>query len=290
MDALVEDVHFRRDWTTPRALGRKAMAVNVSDLAASGARPVAAFVSLALGENDTVEWVEEIYAGFEEMAQEFNFTVAGGDTVKSQGGTMISVALIGEVLNPERGPVLRAGAQARDVLLVTGTLGDSAAGLALLLNPTADVSPETRQYLLQRHHEPTPRLRMMRSLLKCDPTALNAALDLSDGIVGDAVHLARRSALRLEIQSEQLPISRQCREAAAALGVDPLEWALTGGEDYELLLAVPPQWAQELSANGLNGETLTSVGNCLDSDGSAGEVIVNWNGIPRKPAQAWTHF
>jgi thiamine-monophosphate kinase len=289
MDALVEGVHFRRDWTTPRALGRKSMAVNISDLAASGARPVAAFVSLAVGQSDSIEWIEELYQGFEDMARRYNFTVAGGDTVKSLGGTMISVALIGESMNVARGPILRSGAQPGDVLMVSGTLGDSAAGLNLLLNPHSSTTPSVSNEVLLRHHEPTPRLEAMRWLLETNANAVHAALDISDGIMGDAAHMAKRSALQIEIDVERLPISPASREVAWALGKDETEWALTGGEDYELLLAVAPEFAAKL-AEGVPSLTLIAIGTCSPSGAAGPGISLRNRGVVRDAAAAWTHF
>ncbi|HEX8465294.1 MAG TPA: thiamine-phosphate kinase [Abditibacterium sp.] len=292
MDALVEGVHFRRDWTSPRALGRKAMAVNVSDLAASGARPVAALVSLALGPDDDVAWVEQLYAGFEDAAREFDFTLVGGDTVKSRGDLMMSVALVGEVLNPNRGPILRSGAQIGDVILVSGSLGDSAAGLALLQAPETPVSDAAREFLLLRHHEPTPRLEIMRALLEIDASAVHAALDLSDGLVGDGAHMAQSSDVSLHLDADLLPISSFGFEAALALEKSARDWALSGGEDYELLLALAPQRAQLLAKEVKKrcGVKLSPIGKCVAPDENRPRVVVRENGVEVPTTRAWTHF
>ena len=296
MDALIEGVHFRRDWTSPRALGRKAMAVNVSDLASSGARPVAAFVSLALGARDDVAFVQEFYAGFEDAAREWGFTVAGGDTTKSRGDLMLSIALVGDVIDPKRGPILRSGAKIGDVLLVSGTLGDAAAGLKLLQAGQSEISAisiPARDQLLNRHHEPSPRLELMKKLLEWDADALHAALDLSDGLAGDAAHLAKRSGVALQFDVEKLPISNSCRVAAQVLDCDAIDLALSGGEDYELLLAVAPEKAQSLVAQFKN-ETpkLTAIGECVAPDFASlpGGVMVRENGALRETGRAWTHF
>lgn len=290
MDTLVEGVHFRRDWTTPRALGRKAMAVNISDLASSGARPVAAFVSLSVGADEDWEFIAGLYQGFEDMAAEFDFTLAGGDTTKSRGDLVISVALVGEVLDAKRGPVLRSGAQIGDQLLVSGTLGDSSAGLAILqahFEPPQAVA--TRDYLLQRHFEPTPRLKLMKGLLELDRGAIHAALDLSDGLGGDVAHLAKQSGVGIEIEVEKLPISPQCRGAARILGLDATELALSGGEDYELLLAIAPENAGSLLEKArATGVPLTQVGSCVAR--AETPVVVTQNGEIRAPSRAWTHF
>ncbi len=296
IDALIEGVHFRRDWTTPRALGRKAMAVNISDLASSGARPVAAFVSLALGARDDVEFLDALYAGFEDAARAFDFTVAGGDTTQSRGDTMLSIALVGEVLDPKRGPVLRSGARIGDVLLASGSLGDAAAGLKILQsNPEeiASIPAKARDYLLQRHHEPAPRLELMQQLLEFDANSIHAALDLSDGLTGDAAHLARMSNITAQFDAEKLPISDFCREAARVLGFDALDLALSGGEDYELLIAVAPEKAEDL-VNRFRDENvpLTAIGECAppETNSFSRRVVVREQGRIREIARAWTHF
>lgn len=292
-DALVENVHFRRDWigrfSSPRALGRKAMAVNVSDLAAMGARPVAAFVALAFPKDEDAAWLEELYAGFEDAARAYQFTIAGGDTVAAPL-LMLSITLIGELLPEARQrAVLRSGVQAGDALCVSGTLGDSGGGLALLLDEALGATPAPRAALLRRHFEPTPRLEMMRTLLRTNRAAIHAAMDLSDGLRGDARHLARRSGVKLEIHAENLPLSEAAREVAAQNGLDPLDWALAGGEDYELLLAIAPDAVADLNValEAAGHPRLTVVG---EVGAGPPEVVVLENGVLRAGSGAWTHF
>ena len=237
-DALIEGVHFRLDWTNWRDLGWKAMAVNISDIAAMGGNPIAAFVCLALPQNSEVESVQKLYEGMEEAAAQFNFTIAGGDTTKSPGPLMISITLVGDAPRP----ILRSGAQVGDILLVTGTLGASAAALECLQN--AQAAPVE---LLQRHHRPTPRLREMNTALEVK-NAIHAALDLSDGLAGDAAHIARASNVTLEIETSMLPISKECRNLAELQQKDAFDWALSGGEDYELLLCVAPEQVKAVKA------------------------------------------
>lgn len=284
-DALVEGVHFRLDWTTAHSLGWKAIAVNVSDIAAMGGLPVAAFISLALPSNLGVEFVEELYAGMEEAAEEYNLTIAGGDTVKSPGALMLSVTLIGDTPSS----ILRSGAAPGDVLLVTGTLGDSAAGLHLLLHPQLAISSPARDFLLARHHQPAPRLREMQAALKIE-NAVRAALDLSDGLAGDATHIARRSNVSIEIETAFLPISQACRSLAETANRDALDFALSGGEDYELLLCVAPEKAEEVIAAVQNatGTPATRIGRCVAQE--IAPVIVLKNGERTAPPAAFTHF
>lgn len=271
-DALVENVHFRRDWTSAHALGIKSMAVNLSDVAAMGARPVAAFISLALPPDCSSEWISDLYAGMETLAARYDFTIAGGD-VTAAPLVFISVTLIGDLMPEALGrPLLRSGAQVGDAVCVTGDLGDSAAGLALLLANAAG-----NDVLLRRHFEPVPRLNEMRELLGANRDAVHAGLDLSDGLVGDSSHVARASGVDIEIRAESLPISRECRAAARALNQSPLDWALSGGEDYELCLCVAPEFRAGL----------TQVGRVVEG---TGQVRVYENGKLREGIVGWRHF
>ena len=277
VDALVENVHFRRDWTSPFALGAKLMAVNLSDVAAMGARPVAAFVALAVPPDCPSEWIDQLYAGMESLAAKYQFTIAGGD-MTSAPLVFISVTLVGDLMPGAQGhPILRNGAQVGDAVCVTGNLGDSAAGLALLRNPDLSIDEKSRDYLLKRHFEPTPRSTEIENLMRRNRAAIHAGLDLSDGLAGDCAHIARASNVNIEIDARRLPISAACQNAARALQVSPLDWALSGGEDYELCLCVAPEFVGDL----------IEVGRVVEG---AGEVRVWENGQLRSTATGWRHF
>lgn len=271
-DALVENVHFRRDWTSAHSLGIKAMAVNLSDVAAMGARPVAAFVSLALPPDCQSEWISQLYAGMESLAKLHDFTIAGGDMTAAPL-VFISVTLVGDLMTEAQGaPITRSGSRVGDAVCVTGNLGDSAAGLAQLL---ANAEPD--EFLLKRHFEPQPRLELIRELMNRNRAAIHAGLDLSDGLVGDSSHVARASGVDFEIDAEKVPISPQCRAAARELNQPALDWALSGGEDYELCLCIAPEHI----------EGLIQVGRVVEG---AGEVRVYENGKLREGNSGWRHF
>ncbi len=274
-DALVEGVHFRSDWTSPFNLGRKTLAVSVSDLASSGARPVAAFLSLCAPPDLELSWLDAFYQGLESLAREFDFSVAGGDTARANQ-LVLSATLVGELL-PEANnePVLRNGAKVGDLVCVTGDLGASAAGLQFLLSgkpPTTSVQRE----VLKRHFNPTPRLEIMRALLRTNRNAVHAAMDISDGLVGDAKHIAARSSVQLRIDANQLPICDATREVALELELYARDLALGGGEDYELLLCVAPE------AFDAFGAELTRVGEVV---AGSGVQVLNANAT-----RSWTHF
>jgi thiamine-monophosphate kinase len=288
-DALVEGVHFKLDWTGARDLGWKTLAVNLSDLAAMGARPVAALLSLAAPKTLGVEWLDEFYGGLDECARAFGCAVAGGDTTRSPGPLFVSACAIGEILGA---PLLRSGARAGDALIATGTLGDSRGGLHLLQENIETANPAA-QFLLGRHFRPTPRLREIEHVLQFRPGAVTAALDISDGLAGDAAHIARASGLSLRIESLALPLSPALREVAAREGWDSLEEALRGGEDYELLLCARAESAADICRLIEElGTRATIIGQAVaPHDPSCPQVLVRGaDGTVQPAGESWTHF
>lgn len=254
-DALIEDVHFRRDWSSPGDVGWKALAANVSDLGAMGARPLACLVTLALPRETPVRWADRFYEGLGECAAAYGCPVAGGDTVRAPDRIALSVTALGTA--PAGRAVRREGARVGDALCVTGVLGDSGAGLALLQRggrPAARYRP-----LLEWHRRPRPPVPA--GALLAEAGLATAMLDLSDGLASDLRHLARRSGVGARIGADRLPISDRARRAAAELGVDPTHWALHGGEDYQLLFTVPEERFPEVPPLlGPLGVTATRIG------------------------------
>lgn len=231
-DALTEGVHFRRDWSRPEDVGWKALAVNVSDLGAMGARPLACLLSLAAPRDLPVRWVDRFYRGLSECAAEYGCPVAGGDTVASPGPLAISVTALGTVA-AERA-ALRSGASAGDLLCVTGVLGESGAALALLQAGARRRPADAPLYAW--HFRPRPPVAAGAALVEAG--LATAMMDLSDGLASDAQRLSRASGAGLRIEAARLPISDAARRAAVRLQTDPIEWALHGGEDYQLLFTV----------------------------------------------------
>lgn len=283
-DGLVETVHFRRDWISPRQLGQKAVTVNVSDIAAMGGLPVAALVTLAIPDDVTAEFLDELYVGLEQASEEYALSIAGGDTVRSPGSLFLNIALLGEV--PGR-PVLRGGARPGDYLLVTGDLGASAAGLELLRQPESAVPVTTREYLVNRHRQPQARVREMQAALAAGK--ISAGLDISDGVAGDAAHLARASGITAVIEASQIPLHPATTEAAQVLGRDAREWALHGGEDYELLVSVPPGEAATVrAAIAATGTPAAIIGYCSEAGPHA--VLLNDDGGLQPLRGGYQHF
>lgn len=220
VDALVDGVHFRREWSSLAQVGHKALAVALSDLAAMGAEAGEAYVVLGVPEDLDEDGCLELLDGMTSLAARTGTTLAGGDVTRAPVLTL-AMTVVGHATAAEDF-VTRAGAQPGDALVVSGELGAAAAGLRLLEEDDRS-SP-----LLKRQLEPLPRLTEGRMLAQAGATAM---IDLSDGLGGDARHVAEASEVALRIDAAALPL---------AAGVDDLELAVSGGEDYELLAAIPP--------------------------------------------------
>jgi thiamine-monophosphate kinase len=245
-DMLLEGVHFQRRWDCPRELGRKALAVNISDIAAMGGHPMYALLGLAVPRpGPTLEELRALLAGLEEEAATYAVTLVGGDTCGSQSGLVLSVTLLG--VAPGGTAVLRSGARPGDSVWVTGMLGGAAAGLlaleqglrpgrtwpATLPRPTWLGAPEEAaiQAAVTAHLTPVPRLAAGQALVGC----ATAMIDVSDGVASDVGHLCRESGVMARVLADQLPIHPGAMAMARLMGRDPLKLAACGGEDYELL-------------------------------------------------------
>ncbi len=261
VDTLVAGRHFPSQ-SSAHSIGHRALAVNLSDMAAMGATPAWATLALTLPSADAT-WLEEFSTGFMQLADAHGVALVGGDT--TAGPLTISVQIMGTVAP---GTALRrSGAQAGDLLATTGTLGDAGAGLALVLGrmPPADATSAdatSAADLIARFEYPEPRVRfgaMARGFA-------TAAMDLSDGLVGDLPKLAAASGLAAHVDVELLPLSAAIRLVASPH--QAREWALAAGDDYELLLAIPPQSLSEaMSAAGQQHLKLTVIGDLRPGTG-----------------------
>lgn len=233
-DALVDGVHFRLDWSNASDVGFKAASVNVSDIAAMGAEPRWLLVVVAAPADTTVDVLEGLYGGIVEACVLYGTEVIGGDTVRS-GNLVVAVTALGEL---DGEPLMRAGARPGEVLALTGPLGRAAAGLNLLLSKDPkDVVPEDALACIDAHRRPVARVGDGARLRAA---GVSAAIDLTDGLASDARRLAEASAVGVEIDLDGLPIAPEARRVADARGWDADRMALAGGEDLELLVAVPP--------------------------------------------------
>ncbi len=239
-DAIIGDVHFFAD-DAPREVARKALRVNLSDLAAKGARPLGFLLSLALPKETGEAWLAEFSEGLRADAALFACPLFGGDTDRTPGPVTISVAMFGSV--PSGTMVQRAGAKVGDAVYITGTIGDAALGLSVRKGVQWDLSDAQRQHLIARYLLPQPR----NALAEVLRTHASAAMDISDGLAGDLAKLCRVSGVAAEVKVAQVPFSDAARAAIAA---EPkmLETALTGGDDYEIVCTVPAAKAASFRA------------------------------------------
>ncbi len=246
-DFLLEGVHFRKEWLTPADLGRKSLAVNLSDLAAMGAAPLYAIVSLACPRETPVDYIDEICQGIAAFASAARISVIGGNTARSPGPLMVGISACGSV--PAGMAVLRSGAKAGDRILVTGYLGSAAAGLWLLKNEKeTDRFPE----LIRAFRTPEARLAAGEVARKLGASAMT---DISDGLASDLRHICMQSGAGARIEMKKLPVHPQLKLAAGQHGLNAKELALRGGEDYELLII-----ADREKSNGVAGEIARSAG------------------------------
>jgi thiamine-monophosphate kinase len=252
-DALVEDVHFRWKTTDARSLGHKALAVNLSDVGAMGARPLGFLLTLGLPADADGARLDGFFAGLLRLARASRCPLVGGDLVRSPVWSATITALGGV---PRGRALLRSGARAGDRLFVTGELGGAAAGLRLVEGPIAFKAAERR--LVRRQLAPDPPWRAGPLLAKA--RLARAAIDVSDGLAQDLGHLTRESGVGARIELERLPLARGLAAAAARLGADPLELALAGGEDYELLFAAPPRSPSAAVYSKRLGRRVTEIG------------------------------
>jgi thiamine-monophosphate kinase len=278
VDSLVEGVHFRLQSAPPRSVGRKALAAALSDLAAMGAAPGEAYVQLGLPKELGEAQCLELAKGLAEVAAEEDVAVLGGDLVRSPV-LWIAVTVVGHCESADR-LVRRGGARPGDVLAVTDELGGAAAGLILLDRPelAGAVRPEMADALRRRQLEASPRMAAGCALARAGASAM---IDVSDGLGGDAGHLAAASGVRLTMELERVPVQEGVAEVAAAAGLDPYDIAAGGGEDYELLVALPPERAAEAQARvRATGMALTPIGTVQRGEGV---VLRDADGEEREP-------
>lgn len=283
-DTLVEGVHFDRSWHPPELLGRKAAAVNLSDIAAMGAAPRFALLSLGVPAACDPGWLDDFMTGFLDTLGRHDAMLIGGDTVQSGHQVVVSVTVGGEVA--EDRVLYRSGARADDLVWVSGPLGEAAAGLEICRQGLAQVEPSWRQ-LVRAHLDPEPEVALGLQLAASG--LVHAMMDLSDGLATDLAHLCAASGVAAELVAEQLPLSQALRAAAVRLGASALDWALKGGEDYRLLFTAPAgaSLALERLVAGQCGRTLYCVGRIV-----AGAGVTLCDGAERRDItyQGYDHF
>ncbi|MFC5412825.1 thiamine-phosphate kinase [Larkinella bovis] len=290
-DMLLEGVHFDLAYTPLKHLGFKAVAVNVSDIAAMNGTPLQITVSVALSSRFSVEAVEELYAGIKAACESYRIDLIGGDTTSSRSGLVISVSVTGRV--PKDRIAYRNTAQPNDVVCVTGDFGAAYCGLQLLerekqvflADPTMQPEiSEDKSYVLERQLRPSARTDIVYELqdLGVVPTAM---IDVSDGLASELLHICTQSKTGAVIFDENIPIDDVTYLVATELNLSPLTAALNGGEDYELLFTIRPQEFEKLK----NHARITPIGYLTDKPDS---VLLGTKAGQYTPlkAQGWKHF
>jgi thiamine-monophosphate kinase len=267
-DSQVEGVHFTLQTSNPEQIGRKALAVNLSDIAAMGGMPRFALISLLIPSHISPEILEEMYRGLRQEAKRFDTAIVGGNIASvGRGGSSssftIDITILGSVMRDRA--ITRSGARSGDTLCVTGHLGDSAAGLFTLFHPENTYSLAERDRVQNAHRTPHPRIAEGRILSQFGPHVITAMLDISDGLSGDLAHLCECSQVGVRVELACLPLSPSIHTIAHEAGQDPLHWAMHGGEDYELLFTVASGYEQRVidAVQTATGTPVTIIGSML---------------------------
>jgi len=278
-DFSLEGIHFRRDWHAPESVGHRCLARGLSDIAAMGGDPVAAFLSLALPRNLPQAWVGRFLRGLMGLAEKFGVTLAGGDTAESPSGILADIVVVGTV--PKGKAILRSGARPGDRIYVSGELGGSAAALVQLRlqETTRNRKHELNPAQYSRHFFPEPRIELGRTLR--EKRLASAMIDTSDGFSTDLAHICEESGVGAEIEAELIPRARVGKPVHEVA----LKLALHGGEDYELLFTAP---RDQRVPSRIAGVPITPIGHIT----RARKIVLrNRHGVAHelKP-RGWEHF
>ncbi|MEO3435530.1 thiamine-phosphate kinase [Inquilinus sp. CAU 1745] len=279
-DSMVEGVHYLPG-EKPSRLARKLLRVNLSDLAAKGARPLAYMLTTALPRSAEEGWIAAFADGLRQDQERFGIHLLGGDSVSVEGPAVLGITAFGTA--PKGRALLRSGARPGDIIHVSGALGDGALGLESLRGRLPDLDPAHRRHLADRYTLPEPRMELGRRLIG----VATASMDISDGLPGDLPHICHASGVAARVETARIPLSPAGR---AALAADPgLErLALSGGDDYELLFTAPPEAAETLAALALElSLPLTAIGEISAGEGAA---FIGPDGAPVGDLKGWTHF
>ena len=289
-DMLLEGIHFDLRYAPLKHLGFKAVAVNISDIAAMNGKPLSITVGLGLSNRFSVEAIDELYEGIHLACREYGVDLIGGDTTSSRSGLVISITAIGEV---ERDRVVyRSGAKPGEVICISADLGAAYMGLQLLerekqqylANPEMTPQLENHAYLVERQLKPDARMDLIHELGETGvvPTAM---MDISDGLSSELLHLCKNSGVGCAVYAEQIPVANETRLAASEFGLTPLTCALNGGEDYELLMVFTQADFQKVK----NLPDIIPIG--ITREASEGAILVTADNQPIPlTAQGWVSF
>ena len=289
-DILTEGIHFDLSYFPVKHLGYKAVAVNISDIAAMNAIPSQITISIAVSNRFSLQAIDDFYEGVKAACEHYNVDLVGGDTSSSAAGIFISITAVGTVTKDS--VVRRKGAADKDIICVTGDLGGAYIGLQVLerekqvFMANSEMQPklDDYEYVVGRQLKPEARMDIIHELkeLNIVPTSM---IDISDGLASELMHLSRNSGLGLRVFEEQLPIDNQTYETAVEFNLDPITCALNGGEDYELLFTISQKDHEKLKKHA----DIHFVGHMEKSDNGAGLVTKGGNWVQLE-AQGWNHF
>jgi thiamine-monophosphate kinase len=289
-DMLVEGIHFDLAYVPIQHLGYKAVAVNVSDIAAMNGKAEQITVSLALSNRFSVEAVDALYQGIKAACENYNVDLVGGDTTSSASGLVISISVLGRVQKDRI--TYRSGASPNDILCVTGDLGAAFTGLQILerekqvfiSDPGMQPSLEKYEYLVSRQLKPEARTDIVFDLEEAGvkPTAM---IDVSDGLASELFHISRNSQVGIRIYEDKVPIDHQAFETAVEFKLDPITCALNGGEDYELLFTIRQEDQEKLKKH----PDIHMIGYVHDRKDQRVMITKQGNTVPLR-AQGWDHF
>ncbi len=289
-DMLMEGVHFDLSYMPLQHLGYKAVAVNISDIAAMNARPEQIVISLGISNRFSLEAVDALYEGIRAACDSYKVDLVGGDTSSSVSGLIISITAIGRVAKDK--VVHRGGAKANDIICVTGDLGAAYVGLQVLerekqvflTNPEMQPDLEKYEYLVGRQLKPEARMDIIYELAErnCVPTSM---IDISDGLASELLHLSKNSKLGVKIFEDKVPIDHDTFETAIEFKIDPITCVLNGGEDYELLFTITPSDYEKIK----NHPDMHFIGHMHDNANQNVMVTKQQTLVPIT-AQGWNHF
>lgn len=284
-DMLIEGIHFDLSYCDPYHIGAKALAVNISDVAAMGGNPTFYLLSIALPEQTDQVFFENLIKGFHDISDRFGISLIGGDTVASKDNIVINISLLGDVAKEEM--ICRNNAQKGDKIFVTGTIGDSAAGLAILTGKPGPTDINQKYHsLIAKHLNPSPRVEVARLIAKMK--IANAMIDVSDGLAIDLQRICDESLVSGKIWLQDIPLSKDYKMAKKDFGFS-VEHPLTGGEDYELLFTVPDNQLDKLFGISQNLDcSITKIGEICHGQGV--EIIDKYDKPVKLDKLGYEHF
>ncbi len=293
-DKQAEGVHFKLGAISAHQLGRRAVAINVSDVAAMGGYPLWMLVSLAITETTRTAFIDELYRGMVEQAGLAGASIVGGNLSRADSGISIDITLLGHIA--PRHLVLRSGARVGDAILVTGFPGESRAGFEMVLNPQIRVSESAGRRVMERHFTPQPRLR--EGQLIAESGLVHAMVDVSDGLMADLGHICEASRAGAIVETGRVPVSEAVSEVAYSINtneapVRALDWVLAGGEDYELLFTASFEDVPRIQKMLLNesGLKCTQIGRVTAEAGTLRLSMPDGTETSLPPGRrGWEHF